>query len=178
VADDIQAVQKTVTYAQPPHLFRNAGRGRFEEAAGQSGRALQEPIVARGAAYGDYDNDGDLDLAIAVNAGRARLLRNDGGSANHFLTVRTTGTLSNRDGIGARVTVKVSGGTTLSRTVKSGSSYLSQSQLPLTFGLGSATSVERVDVEWPSGRKDSLTNVRANQTITVQESRPPQPSGR
>jgi enediyne biosynthesis protein E4 len=176
VADDIQAVQKNITYAQPPHLFHNVGRGRFEESTGLGGRALQEAIVARGAAYGDYDNDGDLDLAISTNAGRARLLRNDGGNANHFLTVRTAGTVSNRDGIGARVTVKVSGSTTLSRTVKSGSSYLSQSQLPVTFGLGSASSAERVDVEWPSGRKDALTNVRANQAITVQESRAPQPS--
>ena len=83
--------------------------------------------------------------------------------------------MSNRDGIGARVTVKA-GGATLSRLVRSGSSYLSQSQLPLTFGLGSAATVDRVDVEWPSGRKDTLTNVRANQAITVQESRGPQPS--
>jgi hypothetical protein len=155
VADDIQAVQKRVTYAQPPHLFRNAGRGRFEEASRQAGRPLQEAIVARGAAYGDYDNDG--------------------GNANHFLTVRTTGTASNREGLGARVTVK-SGAVTLSRTVKSGSSYLSQSQLPVTFGLGPASSVERVDVEWPSGRKDALSNIRTNQTITIQESRGPQPS--
>ena len=176
VADDIQAVQKTVTYAQPPHLFRNVGRGRFEDASRQAGRPLQEAIVARGAAYGDYDNDGDLDLLIATNGGRARLLRNDGGNANHFLTVRTIGTTSNRDGLGARITVKVSGGVTLSRTVKSGSSYLSQSQLPVTFGLGSASIVERVDVEWPSGRKDALSNVRTNQTITIQESRPSQPS--
>jgi hypothetical protein len=176
VADDIEAVQKRVTYAQPPHLFHNIGRGRFEETARQSGRALQEAVVARGAAYGDYDNDGDLDLVISTNGGRARLLRNDGGSANHFLTVRTAGTLSNRDGIGARVTVKIPGTVTLSRTVKSGSSYLSQSQLPVTFGLGSASGVERVDVEWPSGRKDALTNVRTNQTITIQESRGPQTS--
>src|SRR5213078_830248 len=99
VADDIQTVQKTVTYAQPPHLFHNLGRGRFEETSRQSGPPMQEPIVARGAAYGDFDNDGDLDLLISTNGGRDRLLRNDGGNANHFLTVKTTGTLSNRDGI-------------------------------------------------------------------------------
>jgi enediyne biosynthesis protein E4 len=176
VADDIQAVQKTVTYAQPPHLFRNLGRGRFEEASKQAGRPLQEPIVARGAAYGDYDNDGDLDVLISTNGGRPRLLRNDGGNANHFLTVRTVGTASNRDGLGARVTVKASGTVILSRTVKSGSSYLSQSQLPVTFGLGSASTVERVEVEWPSGRKDALSNVRTNQTITIEEGRAAQPS--
>jgi hypothetical protein len=176
VADDIQTVQKRVTYAQPPHLFRNLGRGRFEEVTGQAGRPLQEAVVARGAAYGDYDNDGDLDLLVATNAGRARLWRNDAGNSNHFLTVRTAGTLSNRDGIGARVTVKVSGTVTLSRSVRSGSSYLSQSQLPLTFGLGAAPAVERVDVDWPSGRKSTLTSVRANQMITIQESAGPQPS--
>ena len=171
VADDIQAVQKSVTYAQPPHLFHNVGRGRFEDAARQSGRALQEPIVARGAAYGDYDNDGDLDLLISTNGGRARLVRNDGGNRGHFLTVKTVGTTSNRDGIGAKMTVKVSGGATLARAVKSGSSYLSQSQLPVTFGLGSSDSVERIDIVWPSGRKDTLSNVRTNQLITVQEGR-------
>jgi hypothetical protein len=176
VADDIQTVQKRVTYAQPPHLFRNVGRGRFEEVTGQIGRPLQDAVVARGAAYGDYDNDGDLDLLISVNAGRARLLRNDGGNTNHFLTVRTVGTVSNRDGIGARVTVKVSANLAVSRTVKTGSSYLSQSQLAVTFGLGSASSVERVEVDWPSGRKNALTNVRSNQVITIQEGAGPQPS--
>ncbi len=176
VADDIQAVQKRVTYAQPPHLFRNTGRGHFEEVTAQIGRPLQDPLVARGAAYGDYDNDGDLDLILSTNGGRARLLRNDGGNRNHFLTVRTEGVASNRDGLGARVTVKVSGSTTLLRTVKSGSSYLSQSQLPVTFGLGPASTVERVDVEWPSGRKSALTNVRANQAITIREDTGVQPS--
>jgi hypothetical protein len=170
VADDIQAVQTTVTYAQPPHLFRNIGRGRFESATKGAGRALQEPIVARGAAYGDYDNDGDLDLLVSANGGRARLLRNDGGNRNHFLTVRAAGAASNRDGIGAKVTVKAGSATTM-RTVKSGSSYLSQSQLPLTFGLGSNGTAERVDVEWPSGRRDTLTSVKADQLITVEEGR-------
>jgi hypothetical protein len=176
VADDIQAVQKRVTYAQPPHLFRNAGRGHFEEVTGQIGRPLQDAMVARGAAYGDYDNDGDPDLLISTNGGRARLLRNDGGSTNHYLTVRTVGSLSNRDGIGARVTLRAAGNVTLTRTVKSGSSYLSQSQLPVIFGLGSASTVERVDVEWPSGRTSALANVRANQTITVREGGGVQPS--
>jgi hypothetical protein len=171
VADDIQAVQKTVTYAQPPHLFRNVGRGRFEAATRQSGRALQEPIVARGAAYADIDRDGDLDVLVSTNGGRPRLLRNDGGNANHFLTISTAGTTSNRDGIGAKVTLKVSTDVTLSRTVRSGSSYLSQSQLPLTFGLGSSAGVERVEVAWPGGRTDTLTGVKANQFITVEEGR-------
>jgi hypothetical protein len=169
VADDIHAVQPNVTYAQPAHLYRNIGRGRFEDVSAAAGRALQEPVVARGAAYGDFDNDGDLDLLVSVNGGRVRLLRNDGGNRNHHLTVKTVGSVSNRDGIGARITVAVAGAGTMSGTVKSGSSYLSQSQLPVTFGLGAATMVDRVEIAWPSGRRDLLEKVRADQSITVRE---------
>jgi hypothetical protein len=169
VADDIHAVQPHVTYAQPAHLYRNVGRGRFEDVSAATGRALQEPVVARGAAYGDFDNDGDLDLLVSVNGGRARLLRNDGGNRNHYLTVKTVGSVSNRDGIGARITIAVAGAGTMSSTVKSGSSYLSQSQLPVTFGLGAATMVDRVEIAWPSGRRDMLEKVHADQSITVRE---------
>src|SRR4026209_1053225 len=97
-------------------------------------RALQRPMVARGAAYGDYDNDGDLDILVTVNNGPARLMRNDGGNRNHMLRVQTIGTASNRDGIGARIDVAVHGGANLWQIVKTGSSYASHSELPLTFG--------------------------------------------
>src|SRR6185312_2293500 len=105
VADDINRVQQKITYAEPPHLFRNLGGKRFEEITSTAGPAMTQAVVGRGAAYGDYDNDGDLDLIVMANNGPARLLRNDGGNRNHMLRVKTIGTRSNRDGIGARVTI-------------------------------------------------------------------------
>jgi len=169
VADDIERVQSRVTYAQRPHLFHNAGQKLFEDATAASGAALQRPMVARGAAYGDYDNDGDLDILVTVNNGPARLLRNDGGNRNNMLRVQTVGTASNRDGIGARVEVAVHGGANLWQIVKTGSSYASQSELPLTFGLGGATGVDGVKVRWPSGRVDAVGALKANQLVTIKE---------
>ena len=169
VQDDIQRVMTRISYAQLPHLFRNLGRGRFEEATKTAGAALQQPMVARGAAYADYDNDGDLDVVITINNGPARLLRNDGGNQNNVLRVQTIGTSSNRDGIGARVEVSVHG-TTLWQVVKTGSSYASQSELPLTFGLGDAAYVAGIRVKWPSGAVDAIDElVKANQLVTFKE---------
>jgi hypothetical protein len=171
VSDDINVVQPNVKYAQPPHLFHNLGSKKFEEVTTKVGTALPRPIVSRGAAYADVDNDGDLDLVITANNGPARLLRNDNGNKNDMLRVKTIGTRSNRDGIGAKVTVKTANGTRLFAMVKTGSSYLSQSELPLTFGLGKREPGKTVSVEivWPSGHKDSISNVKASQFITVQE---------
>jgi hypothetical protein len=169
VADDIERVQSRVTYAQRPHLFFNSGQKSFEDATAVSGAALQRPMVARGAAYGDYDNDGDLDILVTANNGPARLLRNDGGNRNNMLRVQTIGTASNRDGIGARVDVAVHGGATLWQIVKTGSSYASQSELPLTFGLGRATEVDSIKVRWPGGRVDSIGALKANQVVTIKE---------
>ena len=119
---------------------------------------MQRPIVGRGAAYGDFDNDGDLDLLITANNGPARLLRNDNGNQNDMLRVKTVGTRSNRDGIGAKVTVKTSKGVRLFGMVKTGSSYLSQSELPLTFGLGKPEEGKTVSLTscGPAGRKIRL----------------------
>ena len=111
VSDDISVVQPNVKYAQPPHLFRNLGNNQFEEVTTKLGPALQKPIVGRGAAYADFDNDGDLDFVITANSGPARLLRNDNGNQNDVLRVKTIGTKSNRDGIGAKVTVRPATGT-------------------------------------------------------------------
>jgi hypothetical protein len=169
VSDDINVVQPKVTYAEPPHLFRNLGKKKFEEKTSKLGAAIQKAMVARGAAYGDFDNDGDLDLLITSNNGPARLLRNDGGNQNNLLRVRTIGAGSNRDGVGGTVAVKLSTGRTLWSIVKTGSSYCSQSELPLTFGLGKADKVASIDVIWPSGRKETIADINANQVITIQE---------
>jgi len=175
VSDDINVVQPTVKYAEPPQLFHNLGKSHFEEVTNNVGSAFPRPIVGRGGAYLDFDNDGDLDLVITANSGVARLLRNDNGNQNDFLRIKTIGTRSNRDGIGARVTVTTASGTRLSRMVKSGSSYLSQSELPLTFGLGKPAPGKSVDVEitWPSGHRDSFSHVKANQFISIREGQRP-----
>jgi hypothetical protein len=169
VADDIAMVQPKVSYAQAPHLFRNAGGKRFEDVAVRMGPDFLRPMVSRGAAYADVDGDGDLDLAVTANGGPAVLLRNDGGNRNGWLRVRLVGTKSNRDGIGARVTVTLPGGAKSWAVVKTGSSYCSQSELPLSFGLGAAKGALAVEVAWPSGQVDRLGPQPAGRTIVVTE---------
>ena len=131
------------------------------------GAAFASPKVARGAAYADIDNDGALDILLTTNGGRVWLFRNEGG-ANHSLRVKLVGTKSNRDGIGAVVHVN-SGNDKQSQMLRSGSSYLSQSELVLTFGLGSQTKVDNLEVQWPSGQVDKLSNISGDQTVTIQE---------
>jgi enediyne biosynthesis protein E4 len=169
VSDDIEHVQSRVTYAQRPHLFHNIGRKQFEEVTAASGPALQRAIVARGAAFADIDNDGDLDVIVNTNNGPARLLRNDSLEPNNVLRVQTVGTSVNRDGIGARVEVTVRGGATLWQMVKTGSSYASQSELPLTFGLGRAAGVDSVRVVWPGGAAERIGAIDANRSITIKQ---------
>jgi enediyne biosynthesis protein E4 len=169
VADDIGRVQSRVAYAQRPHLFRNTGQKQFEEITAEAGPALQRAMVARGAVYGDYDNDGDLDVLVNVNNGAARLFRNDSDSQRGLLRVRLAGAGANRDGIGARVDVTFKGGGSGWQTVKTGSSYASQSELPLTFGLNTAPGVDAVRVTWPNGKVDTLGPVPANSAITIKE---------
>ncbi len=147
-------------YAQSPHLFLNRG-GKFRDVAAQAGPDFSRPRVGRGAAFGDFDDDGDTDVLITSNAGPAYLYRNDITTGNRSIRLRLVGTQSNRDAIGAMVRAEYSGGHKTSRTVKSGGSYLSQSELPLTFGLGRAESVDRIVVRWPSGRLEEHRNVRA-----------------
>ncbi|HKO59825.1 MAG TPA: CRTAC1 family protein, partial [Pyrinomonadaceae bacterium] len=170
VSDDISVVQPNVKYAQSPHLFRNKGKKKFEEKTGQLGRALQRAIVGRGAAYGDSDNDGDLDLLITSNNGPTRLLRNENGNQNDVLRVKVVGGKSNRDGIGAKLTLKTSKAK-LFNMVKTGSSYCSQSELPIVFGLGAPEEgrVVALEINWPTGQKDTIGDIKPNQSIIVQE---------
>ena len=168
---DIERIQSRIKYAQPPHLFRNIGQGKFQEVTQSLGGVFSRPRVARGAAYGDYDNDGDLDIVMTTNGGPAVILRNDGGT-NHSLRIRLAGVKSNRNGMGAAVRATF-GDETESEMMRSGSSYLSQNENILTFGLGKRLAADSVEVRWPSGQVDRLTNVRSGQVVVIQEGAAP-----
>jgi len=169
IEDEIGRVQPKVSYREAPLLFHNLGNRKFDNVTAQMGAAFNRPMVARGAAYADFDRDGDLDVLISTNNGPAYLLRNDGGNRNHWLSVRLRGAKSNRDGIGAVVRVESASGKQRNM-VRSGSSYCSQSDLALTFGLGK-DSAASVEVDWPSGTVQKLGSVAANQFLNVTESR-------
>jgi enediyne biosynthesis protein E4 len=168
--EEINRVQPRVTYRQPPLLFRNGGKGKFESVAAAMGAGFSRPIVARGAAYGDLDRDGDLEVVLTTNHGPAYLFRNDGGNRNRWLRVRTVGVKSNRDGLGAVVRVTSAAGKQWTM-VRTGSSYCSQSETAPTFGLGQDRTVQALEIEWPSGTKQRFTNVPTNQVVTVDEAK-------
>ncbi len=168
---DIQRVQSNVKYAMPPHLFRNNGKGKFEEVTKSLGLAFTTPRVGRGAAYADFNNDGRLDLLLSTNGGPVYLFRNDAQGAaasNKSLRVKLIGTKSNRDGLGATVRV-TSGGETQTQMLRSGSSYLSASELVLTFGLAQREKADSIEIRWPSGQVDRLSSVSPGQTVTATE---------
>ncbi|HUI56601.1 MAG TPA: CRTAC1 family protein [Bryobacteraceae bacterium] len=167
IEDEIGRVQPKISYAEPPLLFRNLGGRKFENVSASVGPAFTRSMVARGAAYADYDHDGDLDILIANNNGPACLLRNDGGNRNHWLSVRLSGTKSNRDGIGGVVRVITPSGRQWNM-VRSGSSYCSQSDLALTFGLGAAAQAT-IEVDWPSGVHQRFENIAPNHRLVINE---------
>ena len=168
IDEEINRVQPKVNFRQAPLLFRNTGKGGFEDVSRRSGADLIKPIVARGAAYADYDGDGDLDIVINNNHGPALLYKNEGGNKLGWIELKLEGTQSNRSALGALVRIEVASGKQW-QIVHSGSSYLSQSDLALHFGLGMDTTVKTIDVEWPSGKKQRFLNVPARKRYALRE---------
>jgi len=170
IDDTVRNIRGNVGYAQPAQLFQNLGGGKFRDVAEDIGGGFDKPKVGRGLAVGDFDRDGDLDVLLTTNKGSAHLYRNDVENANRSVRLRLAGTESNRDAIGA--VVRVFGqGQQQTRMVRSGSSYLSQSELPVTFGVGKQEKIDRVVIEWPNGRKEEYKDLKAGKAFQVTESK-------
>jgi enediyne biosynthesis protein E4 len=167
IDETVRNIRGNVGYAQPPQLFLNNGRGSFHDVASEVGGDFNQPKVGRGLAYADFDRDGDLDLLLTTNNGPAYLYRNDQ-LGNHSIRFRLVGTKSNRDAIGATVRV-FANGLTQSQMVKGGSSYLSQSELPLTFGLEKNDHIDRVVIDWPSGKTEEYKTLTAGRAYECTE---------
>jgi hypothetical protein len=170
IDETVRNIRGNVGYAQPPQIFLNRGAGTFRDASLDVGPDFSQPRVGRGLAYGDFDRDGDLDLLLTTNHGPAYLFRNDQRTGNHSIRFRLLGTQSNRDAIGAIVRIEI-GGLAQTRMVKGGSSYLSQSELPLTFGLGKNDHVDRIMIQWPNGRVEEYKNLQSGKTYDCVEAR-------
>jgi enediyne biosynthesis protein E4 len=173
IDETVRNIRGNVGYAQAPQLFLNQGAGKFRDVAREVGGGFDTPIVGRGLAYGDFDRDGDLDLLITTNNGPAYLYRNDQTSGNRSIRFQLTGTKSNRDAIGAIVRIFAEGnaGQSQWRMVHGGSSYLSQSELPVTFGVGKSEKIELVTIEWPSGRNEEYKNLATGKTHELIETK-------
>jgi hypothetical protein len=159
-----------LTYKQPKLLYHNLGDGRFEDVSAKAGAALGVGNLGRGCAFGDFDNDGDIDVVVNNLDGPPSLLRNDGGNKNHWIMIKCIGTRSNRSAIGTKVRI-TTGGRSQIDEVMSGGSYYSQSDFRLHFGLGKESKLDRVEISWPSGLKESFSNIDANQLLVVKESK-------
>jgi hypothetical protein len=168
IDETVRNIRGNVGYAQPPQLFLNNGKGAFRDVAADAGAGFVQSKVGRGVACGDFDRDGDVDLLITTNNGAAFLYRNDQNAGNKSVRFRLVGTKSNRDAIGSEVRVE-SGGVMQSRLIKSGSSYLSQSELPVTFGVGKRDSIDRVLILWPSGRSEEFKNLASGKAYECVE---------
>jgi hypothetical protein len=159
-----------VAYKQPKVLYRNLGNGRFEDVSAKAGLAITAENLGRGCAFGDFDNDGDIDVIVNNLDGPPSLLRNDGGNKNNWIMIKCVGVRSNRSAIGTRVKV-TSGKHSQIDEVMSGSSYYSQSDFRLHFGLGRASKADSVELSWPSGLKESFKDLPANQLVVIQETK-------
>jgi enediyne biosynthesis protein E4 len=168
VLDNIERYHADTRYAEPKLIFRNTGRGILENVSDQLGADFQLPRVSRGAAVGDYDNDGDLDILVSNNGQPPQLLRNDGGNANHWLEILLIGTRSNRDGVGARVKLTAADQVQFEQK-KGGMSYQSAQDPRLHFGLGNRTQIDSLEIIWPSGTVTKLAKIRADQILAIQE---------
>jgi enediyne biosynthesis protein E4 len=170
IDDTVRNIRGNVGYAQAPQLFLNQGNARFLEVAAELGGGFAQSKVGRGLAVADFDRDGDLDLLLTTNNGPAYLYRNDQLAGNRSIRLHLVGTKSNRDAIGATVRL-FSNGQVQSRLVRSGSSYLSQSELPLTFGVGKQDEIEKIVVDWPSGKSEEYPNLKSGKSYQVTESK-------
>jgi len=168
VYPELERASFEVKYHEPTVLYRNLRDGRFEDVSGLAGAAIARPATGRGCAFGDFDNDGDIDIIINNMNNYPTLLRCDRTNSNHWIKVRALGVKSNRSGIGARLKC-VTGNRTQIDEVRSGGSYLSQNDLRVHFGLGTAIKVDALEVQWPSGQVDVLRNLPANQIFVVRE---------
>lgn len=175
IDETVRNIRGNVGYAQAPLLFLNRGNASFREAATLAGKEFSQPRVGRGLAVADFDGDGDVDLLMTTNNGPAVLFRNDQTGGNRSIRFRLVGTASNRDAIGAMVRI-FHAGTSQSRMVKGGSSYLSQSELPVTFGVGRRDIIERVTITWPNGRGEEFTKLAAGRRYVCTEGKGISPS--
>jgi len=174
IEETVRNIHGNVGYAQPPHLFLNQG-AKFQDVAANVDAEFAQPKVGRGLAYADFDRDGDLDILLTTNNGPAYLYRNDQLAGNRSIRFRLTGTKSNRDAIGALVRIFYDG-VSQSQMVKTGSSYLSQSELPLTFGVGRRDKIARVQIEWPSGAGQEFQDLAAGKAYQCTENKDLTPS--
>ena len=168
IDETVRNIRGNVGYAQPPELFLNDGKGKFRDVAEQIGGGFSQPKVGRGLAYGDFDRDGDLDLLLTTNRGPAYLYRNDQLAGNKSIRLQLAGTKSNRDAIGASVQL-FSADLYQTRLVKGGSSYLSQSELPLTFGMGKRDRADRLVIQWPCGATEEYKDLAAGRAYECVE---------
>jgi hypothetical protein len=168
IDETVRNIRGNVGYAQPPQLFLNLGNGKFRDVAADVDGGFEKPRVGRGLAFADFDRDGDLDILMTTNNGPTALFRNEQLAGNHSIRFELQGTQSNRDAIGANVQV-FAGDLRQSRMVRGGSSYLSQSELPLTFGLEKHDRVDRVVIQWPSGRTEEHKNLQSQKAYKCLE---------